>query len=574
MVEDNTFTYHMKQPAGQTNAATQSLITKERTQKLDLLIHLLLNLTQSLVVCGPEGIGKTTLLNMLQQRKAESLTYCLVQGNADLSFESIAQQLVKILSGQSSKAAGQNKPVVLIIDNAGELVPGLITAIIQYAAANPVLRVILALTHDELQVKRGSDRAVDDCHIIEIPTLSEKQCGDFLRYLSAKPAASLSFKAISENMIAHIYKETHGVPGRIIGELSGFSEAKQGGKLKWIVAFVLAVVVAGAVAFAVQWLAVPKNADIKAIAPGSVEQKADNSASLPPQPAAQIMLALPPAQPDVDQVQPDVDQARSTAAPVDAAYPNFVGNEAEDAAAPSIEINADKDDSRPVAPAAKPEAESKVVVKALPIAAPALMTPLASSPSFGGKQEKPQQRGAGQPAGSPMPEKPAVKVQSAPAAALEAERKSVNQQPDGVQPNMAERLWARQEKLKQAELSKTVNSTEPLAPGSEEAIQLPQNPVEAAVPQQPGTEELAPTAGNHTLRLMVLSKQSSVDAVLKKYPSMRPGFRVINTVVNGQEKFILEYGSFPDNAAANKARQSLPFEFRNALVRKISSAKR
>ena len=180
MVEDDTFTYHVKQQPrdqinkAQINASAHSLITKERMQKLDLLIHLLSNLTQALVICGPEGIGKTTLLNVLQQRKTEAWRYCLIQANTGLSFEAILQQLSKVLvsqSGQSLSMAltqyqGQHKQVILIIDNAGELVPGLITAIIQYAAANPILRVIFALTHDELQVKHGSDKSVGDCHIV------------------------------------------------------------------------------------------------------------------------------------------------------------------------------------------------------------------------------------------------------------------------------------------------------------------------------------------------------------------------------------------------------------------------
>ena len=56
-----------------------------------------------------------------------------------------------------------------------------------YAAKNPVLRVVFVLTHDDLDVKITSDSAIDDCHLIEIPSLSEKQCGDFLQYLATKP---------------------------------------------------------------------------------------------------------------------------------------------------------------------------------------------------------------------------------------------------------------------------------------------------------------------------------------------------------------------------------------------------
>ena len=401
MVDDDTFTYHVKQqPAGQINKPAQSLITKERTQKLDLLIHLLSNLTQALVVCGPEGIGKTTLLKILQERKTESWRYCLIQGNAAVSFEAIQEQLFRAQSVQSpstaaGRSASQYKQVVLIIDNAGALVPGLIAAIIQYAAASPALRVVFALTHDELQVKRVSDRAIDDCHIVEIPSLSEKQCGDFLQHLSTKPYANVSFNAIGDNMVAHIYRETHGVPGRIIAEISGLSAgAKQGGKLKWLL--VLAVATAIAIAVGVQWLmssaiapASPKAPTVGALppasmqsskdnaketmAPAAVEQKANSTEIAPPKPESQIMLPLPPAKDggrDSSQqfsAFPPSMEVRSAAIGLEpmrspAQQP---ANEAKDALESSVEVNVNRDDRQAVTPAAKPEAASMAADKRL-----------------------------------------------------------------------------------------------------------------------------------------------------------------------------------------------------------------
>ncbi|MGZ8184500.1 MAG: hypothetical protein ACXWT1_21360 [Methylobacter sp.] len=608
MVEDDTFTYHVKQqPRNQVNTAAASLITKERTQKLDLLIHLLSNLTQALAVCGPEGIGKTTLLDVLQGRKTESWRYCLVQGNAALSFEAIQQQLAKAVASKSAQSLstalgrhdGQFKQIVLIVDNAGELVPGLIGAIIQYAAANPVLRVIFALTHDELQMKRGSDRAVDDCHIVEIPPLSEKQCGDFLQYLSAKPSANVSFKAIGENMVAHIYRETHGVPGRIIDEISGASAAKQGGKLKWVLA--LSAAAALAIAFGVQWLVSPRNNAKEAIAPVSVERTADKTEAAPPRPESQIILTLPPAQPALPQPE--------QSAPV---------NEGNEALKPAAEANTHSEGQQPVIPAVNPDASGTIVIKPLPENPEVKVQPVPPT----GTAQKPdnkqsaaaQQKIAEPPVASPEKPfseavnnvEPSIAENSArkpiPANAVAVERKPDIKQPELAQQNIAVPLESKPEKPKQTELKKTVNSVEPFASNNLETIQIPQKPVEvAAIPEQQGAETaapqqaepglsgslpiaalspspavegtLAPSANNFTLQLMVLSKQSSVNAILKKYPAMEPDFRVVRTMANGQEKFILEYGSYPDTVSANKARQSLPFEFHNALVRKISSIK-
>lgn len=526
MVEDDVL-WMNQQPRdpinkAQINTTAHSLITKERMQKLDLLSHLLSNLTQPLVVCGPKGIGKTTLLSVLQERNTESWQYCPMQGNAGLSFEVILQQLTKALGSQSGQSLsmalaqyqGRHKQAVLIIDNAGELVPGLITAIIQYAAANSILRVIFALTHDELQVKRGSDRAVDDCHVVEIPTLSEKQCGDFLRYLSAKPALNLSFKAISENMIAHIYRETHGVPGRVIAEISGASSAKQGGKMKWMLPLV--VVAACAIAVGVQWLASLNNKEVIALV--AVEQTAGNiempaSPSEPP-----IILALPPDQPVIQ--------------PQEQLIPANVENKEE----PSVAVNVSSDEQQPVTSAEKTE-EAGDVLRSLPPGV--ILSSDLGSMDRGNAARLPVTVAVMPPPAHPKP----------PVAAPE-------------QPQ-------------QAELSKTVDRVEPFTPNNLETIHLPVKPVAvAAVLEQRVTETPMPSANNFTLQLMVLSKQASVNSMLKKYPTMTSGFRTIKSLANGKEKFIVEYGSYSDAASANQAKRSLPAEFRNALVKKMSSIKR
>jgi len=264
MVEDDTFTYHVKKPlTDQKNRGFHSLITQERSQQLELLIHLISNSRQALVVCGPKGIGKSTLLKVLQESKTEPWLYCLVQGNADLSFEKIQEQTAQAikqkktdkqaqpLSGIFRLVESQYKKIVLMIDEAGHLAPGLINTIIEYAAKNPVLRVIFVLTHDDLYIKNTSDSAIDNCHLIEIPPLSEKQCGEFLQFLATKPRAQVTFNEFSDGMIEAVYRETQGIPGRIIAELPGLEGTKESDNSLWI----LVAAVAGLVALAlvIQW---------------------------------------------------------------------------------------------------------------------------------------------------------------------------------------------------------------------------------------------------------------------------------------------------------------------------------
>lgn len=262
MAENDAFTYHVREPLiDQKNRVFHSLITLERTRKLELLIHLIFNSRHALVVCGPDGIGKSTVLKVLQERKIESWLYCLVQGNADSSLEMIQEHLAQTVKQNHPAQAlssffrlveRQRRKIVLMIDDAGHLAPGLINTIIEYAAKNPVLRVIFVLTHDDLDAKDGgSDDAIDDCHLIEIPPLSEKQCGEFLQYLATKPRLQLSLNQITDDMIDAVYRETQGIPGRIIAALPGDEGTEQRDNSLWI----LVAAVAGLIALAliIQW---------------------------------------------------------------------------------------------------------------------------------------------------------------------------------------------------------------------------------------------------------------------------------------------------------------------------------
>jgi DamX protein len=617
MVDDDIFTYQGKQPlSDQPNTAVPSLISKERMQKLELLIHLTSNLSQPLALCGPEGIGKTTLLKVFQERKVESWLYCSVPGSADLSFEAIQGQLAQVikrdktdtpassLSMAFEQYENQHKQIVLIIDNAGELMPGLITMIIRYAAANPVLRVIFALTHDELQVKQGSDRAVDDCHIVEIPYLSAKQCGEFLQQLAAKPAANGSVKAsapanapylhpvgkaISESMIENIYQKTNGIPGRIVAESARLFGAKKSGKLKWIL--IAALVISIAIALGVQWLVSSRN---NQTTPAAVEQKVDNVEIAPSQPEPHVAFELPPP------VQP-------------------VTNPPEQSVQINEDIPADIEDEEDLEPSGEISAATETKTK--PEAAPAVIDEKPENKKFGAtatttqsvinppeqstqaKEEvlaKDKAQAASESSAEANAHKddqaaaPAIKSEAPPApsphpvgeaenAAVMGQKQESKEEADSVLPLVAEPL-PNQETAKQPE-NKAVNEAVTPAPVKAKKIEAPkkqkkpaaapkEKTVKKEVPEEDGTGWLlTQPLENYTLQLMVSSKQPSLKDIRKKYPLLGQGFRVIKKVVDGKETFILLYGSFNSAKVANTVKQSLSADFRNASARKISSLK-
>lgn len=530
MVDNDTFTYHLKKSLNTpVDTAVHSLITQERTQKLELLIHLLANLMQPLVVCGPEGIGKTTLLKILQDREAESWLYCPIQGNAGLSFEKIQDHLsaaithdrperyTQTLTAALGQYECQNKNIILIVDDAGQLVPGLITTIIRYVESNPVLRVVFVLTHDELHVKNRSDRVIDDCHFVEIPPLSEKQCGEFLQHLSTKSWTQISFNAINENMIEAVYRETHGIPGKIIAELPVLaSNPKPSVNARWI----LTAAVAGLISIAlyVQWATSEQHIENNEVAMASAGSRGGNektpslTALLPPAPAeiSQNEHAAPPIQQDTLQQQSLMNEKSSTLSGVE-----------------DILDNLDELEALVPVPKNMPGKNN------------------ADSPGFDIENKRLLNARQSQETDLPLDKGKLDGVEKG---------KSI----DRIEPVLAEEPGITEKKKR---LKATTVSNEQAEP-----VPTAQNSGRQWLVTQP--------ANNFTLQLMVLSKQQSVMNVLKKYPVLGTEIRYVSKIAKGKERYVLIYGSFSSSAQASLARNSLPAEFRKAIPVKISTIKR
>lgn len=256
---DDAYTRPKPLPAGQKLSSDHFLISQERVQKLELLSHLLVNLTQSLVICGPEGVGKTTFLNALQTQKKPGWSYLYLAGSADLSFESIQEVLGREESGKTRSTTSMPKMIVVLLDNAGALVPGLMSSLIRFASGNPRLRMVFTLTHDELHLKSRTDQIIDECHFVDIPPLSEKQCGDFLQHLSAQPFSQLAMGTIDDALVARIYRDSHGIPGRIIAQIPNFQlvNPRSSGEKRLLIIAVASLIV---LALALQWFSSAKYA--------------------------------------------------------------------------------------------------------------------------------------------------------------------------------------------------------------------------------------------------------------------------------------------------------------------------
>lgn len=494
MVENDQHYHVKKSQDDQVNVVDYSLITRERTQKLELLIHLIANSSKSLVVYGPVGIGKTTLLKALQEHKNESWLYCPVQANVELSFEKIQETIDQSLKQDKPDKQGASltktwglrgvlpRNIVLMVDDAGLLAPGLISKLLHYALTHPAVRLILVLTNDDLYIKNRTDAEIEDCHFIDIPPLSEKQCGDFLQHLSTKHRA-VSLNLINENRIETLYRETHGIPGKIIAEMPSLGSFK---KTENSLA-ILIIAVAGlvAVALGLQWFSASDINLKKALMPAVEDQKTVTAVAVSPLP--EIKQNVPPAPVQETAPAPEQPVADNTIK-----YP---------------------EQAETVIPFKN---EPVTVAPPMPANEPALDNPL---------------------------------------------DKSTVAQPDSA-------------------------NTPPVVPNHQEVMEPEQKPAEAApVPEEQAIDATdaksfdevwftTQPADNYTLQIMALSKEQSIINVLNKYPSLSRDLKYLKSVSHGKERFILYYGSFKSADLARKTMQTLPPDFRHALVKKISAIKK
>ena len=508
MLDNDNLTYSYQKRAVGNNPAERSLITLERSQKLDLLIHLLANLRQALIVCGPEGIGKTTLLQTLLANRKDQWRICVLQGSSNLSFEMIVNDLSRFLNlGHSGfgfdlaslRASCEKQKVVLIIDDAGELVPGLIGELVELSDSLPGLRLVFSMTYDEFHIKRASDKAVDDCHFIELPPLNQKQCAEFLQNLSAQPGAPVSFNAVTDSLVADLYRETHGIPGKILTEIPKFNQYQSRKKSRgglWLGVLLISLIAAWAMKSLL-----PSMPAIGAV--GNNLSETVKTIAVPPVTAPKV-AGVEPKSPALVTPERDKAAAQGTALP-----PQPEAVKTGIAITPEeTNINATLDDAVRQTKAVAPH-------------------PAASEPSPSPQPQKPQE-----------PPVASTAKTEAPAAAIPVPAQT-SPPPQAV-----------------AQIPKKTPDAKSEKPATEEGNR---------------DWIMAQPAGNFTLQVMVLSNKAAINRILKKYAEYSDSLKYYTIGKTGQEKYVLIYGSFPTAAEAKQYKALMPGEFRQALEKRFKA---
>ena len=547
MQDNGSFAFHLKkEQVLRPRVADSSLITLERSQKLDLLIHLISNLSQSLVICGPNGIGKTTLLNELEFRKQELWSLLTIQASNNISLESIQDKLFRFLKQKNveyenqdissvlSVLDKQNQKIVIIIDDAGILTPGLISNLIQYAAVNSCLRIVFSLTHDELHLKNSSDSAIDDCHFIEIPPLTEKQCALFLQQLSGQPGAIVSFNAINDRMVEKLYRETHGIPGKIISELPKLSNYSAGGGNKWLSVFVISALVAIGVSVFISAES-DKKTDIDEAKAALVLQKAEVVEISSP-------VIYPEINDDVSKLPIELSEEVKTIELVTVPPVIKIADNNSALIDDTEKTNSDKDVGTQL------ELKEEVIV---------------------------QRKGI---------EKETVKKIEENNSVLIDDTEKTNNEKDVrlqhelkeeglVQSGGLEKETVKKIEKNSGETIKEVTVSEKVTDGpivKQKQILIEEKKVDKT-DKSGGDKQwvLDQPEKNYTIQLMVLSTRKSALDFLKKNKSLKEDLKYFHTDKQGQNKYVLIYGSFKNSAIATKRMRLLPIKYRKSWVRRF-----
>ncbi|MBD9358426.1 AAA family ATPase [Methylomonas albis] len=539
MLDNDDLTYsYQKRSVG--NNPERALITLERSQKLDLLLHLLANLQQSLIVCGPEGIGKTTLLETVRQNRKDMWEVVLLPASADSSFESLINDLLRglniakasafDLSALRDKCAKQK--VVLLIDDAGDLVPGLITMLIEFADSLPGLRLVFAMNHDQFHIKSGTDKLAEECHFIELPPLSKKQCGEYLQNLSAQPGAVVSFNAISDSLIEDLYRVSNGIPGKILAQLPKLANTQNHKRSKVGLWLAIAGVVAGA-GYTLKSLMPPDfvteqtavNLPI-AIQTDSVDKAAAESITAPqptPAPAVETAVLAPPQiMPPPEPKAPESEPAMASTAP---------------------------------SPGANPIESTRALLESN-------RSPIESNRSLSGAEANHPPIESNRPL-SGVEATDRLRLRSADAASL-----NNSTAPSPVQPQPEQ----------QAEKPATSNPA-PAAEIAPVAAPTLAKPVERkpAAPGFEGSDQdwiAAQPAGNFTLQIMVLSSKDAALRFQKKYADYRDGLKFYPIKQGELEKYVVIYGSFQTAAEAIQLKTVMPGEFKQAMEKRFRAVQK
>ncbi len=220
-------------PAGQ-GGDTPFFYSPELAQRLDLLRHLTESSDLIPLVKGPEGSGKSTLIEQIITRATENWLLCHIEATPMLQPEQLFTQLASaftasIGSGDALELLGQrftdlrregHLPVIIIDD--AHLLPemSIITLLQLYTRLpedRPMVRLLLFAQPEidaMLESPQIQSMGLSMLQVLDMPLLKREQTTAYIEHILAAADSSRSLR-LSLAQCDKIYTESGGLPGRV-----------------------------------------------------------------------------------------------------------------------------------------------------------------------------------------------------------------------------------------------------------------------------------------------------------------------------------------------------------------------
>jgi DamX protein len=579
----------------------------ELAQRLDLLRHLTESSDLIPLVKGPEGAGKSTLIDQIIARATENWLLCHIEATPMLQPEQLFTQLASaftttigggdaldILGQRFADLRREGSLPVIIIDDA-HLLPeiSIITLLQLYARLpedSPMVRILLFAQPEIdsiLESPQVQSMGPSVLQVLDMPLLKKEQTFAFIDHILAAADSSGSLR-LSSAQSEKIHVESGGLPGKVEQLVL---ESMRTGIIQWGAARLSSVspltTVATIIGVVALLLILIFQDSINSLFGGPEVEVVEPQAELPAE--GTVSLALPPT-PIVDPpvaVTPPSEMVATPATPVVPPEPPEINQPEKKAAAEDGQIDAVTDVQTESVVAVEPPVETTVVTEPEPASGqqstvptveeaatePVVVEDTVPPPSPQAVVQPPQQE----------PEPTALPAEEVPVAEAEAPVPVV---PEVVSADeevavAPEDEAAPVEEAMRWEPIEVEKSSAPLPPKEEPVVKpaAPKPaPVRDATPPKAKAGQQVSTTGvkqeawllqqrpeNYTLQLIGLRDAQGIPRFIKRN-SLNGQAAYFRTSHQGQPWFVVLYGVYPNRGAAVKARSKLPPKLRGTGV--------
>ena len=569
---------------------TPFFYSPELAQRLDLLRHLTESSDLIPLVKGPEGAGKSTLIEQIIARATENWLLCHIEATPMLQPDQLFTRLagafattigggdaLEILGQRFADLRREGRLPIIIIDDA-HLLPeiSIITLLQLYTRLpedSPMVRILLFAQPEidtMLESPQVQSMGPSMLQVLDMPLLQREQTFAFIDHILAAADSSGSLR-LSSAQSDKIHAESGGLPGRVEQLVL---ESMRSGIIQWGAARLSSVspltTVATIIGVVVLLLLLIFQDSINSMfgEPEEAELPSEGTVSLalpptsvaePPGPATPSSeVAITPSAPAVS---PDVSQPETGSIEPGGQMDTATGRQTESVAAVELPLT-DKVEEPPAETivVAGPEQQPAAPVIERAVTEPVVVKENVPPPSLPDVVQPPQQEPEPE---APQAEEALVAETEVPAPAPVSEEtpadETVAAAPDEVVAPVEEET---------PEGSVVVEKSSAPLPPKEGPATNPA-PVRDATPPKAKAEQQASTTGvkqeawllqqrpeDYTLQLIGLRDAQGIPRFIKRH-SLNGQAAYFRTSHQGHPWFVVLYGVYPNRSAAVKARSTL-----------------